>query len=430
MTTKDAKNSTDIGVNISVTLKKLKERESEGLMNVFDFDKKILKDFDSIRALGYDVASKVQEGGPPAGKAVAVKLIADSPKLLDELIRVSKDFEKEVRSYDGVKNIENSSGETPGQFVFSIKKEVITELGVPTSVVIEQITTLLNGANVGTIADRGEDLDIIVKYSQFAKTIDPDAVESHIFKYAGKSYRLGDLINTNLTNAVAAIKREAGLVTISVGADTEEGVEKTAIQTKFTDYAKAYKFPSGISYSQGGENQENADLIGAILTAFFIAMLCIFAILTLQFNSFKQPVIVLYSVIMSLPFVFIGLLLTGNKMSMSFGIGFIAFTGIAVNHGIILIDAININLKKGMKGYVALVEAGSSRLEPMILTTLTTCLGIIPLALRDAFWSGLGFTIIFGLAACTLITLFVVKGLYFEAFMVKHNFNPFKRRKK
>lgn len=77
-----------------------------------------------------------------------------------------------------------------------------------------------------------------------------------------------------------------------------------------------------------------------------------------------------------------------------------------------------------MKGFTVLVEAGSSRLEPMILTTLTTCLGIIPLALRDAFWAGLGYTIIFGLLACTMLTLFVVKGIYYEAFMVDHGFGP------
>lgn len=139
-----------------------------------------------------------------------------------------------------------------------------------------------------------------------------------------------------------------------------------------------------------------------------------------MFNSFTQPVIVLYSVIMSLPYVMIGLLLTNNQFSLPFGIGFIAFTGIAVNHGIILLDAININLRKGMASFTALVEAGSSRLEPMLLTTLTTALGILPIALRDKFWSGLGFTIIFGLIACTFITLFVVKGLYYEVFMMEH----------
>lgn len=419
--TNDSKTSTDAGISISVTMLKLKEREAAGQMSVFDLDKALLKDFDAIRSLGYDVSSKVQEGGPPAGKAVAVKLVANSPQLLADLTATAKDFEKEIRSYDGVKNIENSAGDTPGQFVFELRKDVLSELGIPASVVIEQVTTLINGQNVGTIAARGEDISIVVKYSQFVNDVNPDLLAAHIFKFGGKDYRLGDLINANVTNAVASIKRESGLTTISIGADVEEGILATDVQKKFLDYAAKYPYPNGISYSAGGENQENADLIVAILTAFFIAMIAIFSILTLQFNSFKQPIIVLFSVIMSLPFVFLGLLITGNQMSLPFGIGFIAFTGIAVNHGIILIDAININLGKGMKSYTALVEAGSSRLEPMILTTLTTCLGILPLALRDAFWSALGFTIIFGLMACTFITLFVVKGLYYEVFMVEHH---------
>ena len=118
------------------------------------------------------------------------------------------------------------------------------------------------------------------------------------------------------------------------------------LQKQLLNFAANYTYPIGISYSTGGENQANSELIIAILSAFFIAIIVIFAILTLQFNSFSQPAIVLYSVIMSLPFVMIGLILTDNKFSLPFGIGFIAFTGIAVNHGIILISAINENLKK------------------------------------------------------------------------------------
>ena len=98
---------------------------------------------------------------------------------------------------------------------------------------------------------------------------------------------------------------------------------------------------------------------------------------------------------MALPFVMLGLLITNNQFSMPFAIGFIAFTGIAINHGIILIDAININLAKKMEGFTALIEAGSSRLEPMTLTTIATAVGMIPVALKDRFWSGMGFTIIF-----------------------------------
>lgn len=421
ITTNDVKNSTDAGITINVNLKKKEVRALEGLMDVFKFDTQLLKDFDAIRNQGFEVASKVQEGGPPSAAAVAVKLVADDASKLDILAATAKDFEREIRTYAGVKNVANSSGETPGQFVFTLKKDTITTLGLTPAQVIGEIVTTMNGVTVGTVPDGGEDLDVTLKYSNFTDIVKPDEVLGHTFKVGVKSYRIGDLVDTNFKNAIASIKREAGLITISVSSDVEEGMNATEVQSKFVDFAKAYKFPTGISYVTGGENAENQDLIVAVLSAFFIAVIAIFGILVLQFNSFAQPFIVLYSVVMSLPFVMVGLLLTNNQFSLPFGIGFISFTGIAVNHGIILIDAININLRKGMKSFKALIEAGSSRLEPMILTTFTTALGILPIALRDKFWSGLGFTIIFGLIACTILTLFVVKGLFYEVFMVDHH---------
>lgn len=423
MTTADVKNSTDPGITVNVTLKKKEERLALGLMDVFVFDKAINVAFDALRVEGFNVASKVQEGGPPAGKAVAIKLVADDTSKLDILAKVASDFERQIRSYLGSKNVENSSGDTPGQFVFSLKKEAITTVGLSPSAITGEMLSMMNGVGVGTITHNGEDLDAILKYRQFINVIKPDDILAHTFSIGPKTYRLGDFVEPVFKNAVASVKREAGLVTVSVGADFEEGINATEIQTKFTDFAAKYDFPPGISYKAGGENAENSDLIIAVLIAFFIAILAIFSLLTLLFNSFTQPVIVLYSVIMSLPYVMVGLLITGNQFSLPFGIGFIAFTGIAVNHGIILIDAININLRKGMQSFTALVEAGSSRLEPMLLTTLTTALGILPIALRDKFWSGLGFTIIFGLIACTFITLFVVKGLFYEVFMVEHHFS-------
>lgn len=122
---------------------------------------------------------------------------------------MARDFEMHVKKLDGVKNIENSSGEAPGQFVYTLKKESMSELGMPASVLIEQITSLMNGVTIGTIADQGEDLDIVVKYKETTKEIDVNMIESHVFTYIGKKYRLGDFITANLTNSVASIKREA-----------------------------------------------------------------------------------------------------------------------------------------------------------------------------------------------------------------------------
>lgn len=204
----------------------------------------------------------------------------------------------------------------------------------------------MNGVTLGTVEDNGEDMDIILKSSQFVSNVRLEDVLAIPLVVGQTSYVVGDFVESKLTNATASVTRENGNIQITVDADLEVGTDTVSTQSEFTKFAETYAFPPGVSYQAGGENQENSDLIVAVLSAFFIALIVIFAILTLQFHSFSQPLVILYSVIMSLPFVMVGLLLTDNKFSLPFGIGFIAFTGIAVNHGIILIAAINENLKK------------------------------------------------------------------------------------
>lgn len=410
----------DNTANVTVQLHKLAEREKLGQRSVFEIEELLTKEFEPLRQAGLRVESQVLEGGPPSGKAVGLKLNADSSDKLDTLIKTSQEFEKQLRSYDGTKNVSTTSGETPGQFVFVLKKDTLAELGIPASKIYSEILSTINGANVGSIEDNGEDIDVVVKTAEYTDAVDPQSIVGHNFSFNGKTYRIGDFIDSNVKNAVASVQREDGKITITVEGDVEKDVLPATMQAKFEEFAKAYAFPAGITYSIGGENEANKELIVAVLTSFVIALVFIFGILVLQFNSFAQPFIIIFSVVMALPFIMVGLLLTDNPFSLPFGIGFISFTGIAVNHGIILIDAINQNLKKGMKDYTALVEAGSSRLEPMTLTTLTTALGILPIALRDQFWSGLGFTIIFGLIAASVLTLFVVKGIYYEVFMAEH----------
>lgn len=156
-----------------------------------------------------------------------------------------------------------------------------------------------------------------------------------------------------------------------------------------------------------------------MVTSLVLALIGIFAVLTWQFNSYAKPAIVFYSVFMAVPFVLLGLLITGNPFSMMFGIGFIALMGISVNHGIILLEGVDQNLEKGMDGFMALIESSASRLEPMLLTTLTTVLGMVPLTMAGAMWAGLAWTIIFGLMATTFVALFSLGSLYYMLFVAE-----------
>ncbi len=446
--------------NISVQLTKRQERKKLWQRDIFTLEKILLSELQVFESKGYRVVSEVLKNGPPGSKAVWLKLIVDDPDKLSTLINVSKEFEAHLKTIPGTKNVSRSSNDTPGQFIFKLKKDLIATTGITPAMIYGQIAQNMNGVTLGTVEDNGEDMDIILKSSQFVSNVRLEDVLAIPLVVGQTSYVVWDFVESKLTNATASVTRENGNIQITVDADLKNTTEEDklalkeylkevkkkkvdesfeslkksltrenlkayisslfttpTIQSEFTEYAKKYQFPPGVSYQTWGENEANSELITAVLSAFFIAIIVIFAILTLQFHSFSQPAVILYSVIMSLPFVMIGLLLTGNQFSLPFGIWFIAFTGIAVNHGIILIAAINENLKKGIEGITALVEAGSSRLEPMLLTTVTTALGILPIALRDKFWSGMGFTIIFGVMAASALTLFVVKGIYYEFYL-------------
>ncbi|MDD3302890.1 MAG: efflux RND transporter permease subunit [Candidatus Gracilibacteria bacterium] len=404
-------------VSVTVQLFKKAEREKLKERSVFEIEKLLSKDLEIYENMGLKVTTEALKSGPGGSKAVGIKLTTEKSEQLSELIDTAKIFEKKLKTIPGTKSVELSSQDTPGQFIFTLRKDVLGIYGIPPAAVYGYIIQMMNGINVGAIEDNGSDMDIYIKQENFREDVNIEDILNSTFTYAGKTYQIGNLIEYNTKNSIASISREDGKIIISVEADLEKGVDTVGTQTKFEDYAKTFEFPNGISYMKGGENEENKELIVAVLSSFFLAIMVIFTILTLQFNSYSQPLIILYSVIMSLPFVMLGLLLTGNSFSLPFGIGFISFTGIAVNHGIILIDAININLNKGMNSFTALVEAGSSRLEPMTLTTFTTALGILPIALRDQFWSGMGFTIIFGIISASTLTLFVLKGVYYEVYL-------------
>jgi multidrug efflux pump subunit AcrB len=400
--------------------RKKKERDAEWLMDVFAFEKVINDALKIYESRGYKVVAESLKWGPPGSKAIGIKLIADNASQLPTLINVSKDFEAFLKKMPGTKNVSRSSSDTPGQFIFHLKKDLLAQYNISPAIIYSQISQNLNGITVWTVEDNGSDMDVKIKSSRFSDDVKMEDILSLPISIGTSNYLVQDFVDSTITNATATVARENGKIQITVESNLDTGLDTVSTQAKFTTFADTYNFPNGISYVKGWENESNSELIVAVLSAFFIAVIVIFAILTLQFNSFSQPLIVLYSVIMSLPFVMIWLILTGNKFSLPFGIGFIAFTGIAVNHGIILISAINENLKKWMEWITALVEAGSSRLEPMLLTTVTTALGILPIALRDKFWSWMGFTIIFGIIAASALTLFVVKGIYYEIYVSKH----------
>ncbi|MCD5375456.1 efflux RND transporter permease subunit [Candidatus Gracilibacteria bacterium] len=417
-------------IDVYIELIDAKERQSEGMLSVFDIERDVLDGLIPLSSNGLLVEVAAVENGPPTGAPVGVKLEVNNSKDINTLKDVAEDFKLFLQNTPGTKNASTSSGDNPGQFVFTLDRARLSFNGLSPDDILLPLRILINGIGAGSISSQYEDNDIKLLIGDFEETLTPEDIENIIVQTQVGDVRIGDYVSFTFEPSLSSITRENGKISISADSGLEEGTLPSEIQPLLIEFAEGYNYPDGVAYSAGGENEENAELIQSTLQSFLIAIFLIFLILVLQFNSYSQPIIILYSVVLALLGVNIGLFVTGNPYSMTFAIGFIALTGVVVNDAIILVDRINRNLdrltrnsgdkKLELDDYVqSLVAAGKSRLQPIIVTTLTTVFGIFPLALQDAFWAGLGYTMIFGLMAGSLMTLFVIPALYYTISLKK-----------
>lgn len=406
-------------ISIIIELADASVRDKKWQRNSFLVENEINERLDIFRSQWLRVESKVLVGGPPWGKAVGIKLVASDVEHLSILKNVADDFESQLQSMDGTKNVWSSSSSTPGQFVFQLDYPKLASLWLSPSEITGAIFASTNGFNAGTVKGKLDDYDIKVQIAEFEDNVSPYQIENLVLNTSVWDIKLIDIASYKFESAISKIDRVNTKITITVDADLQDWIVASAIQPKFLEYAQNYDYPLWISFEAAGEAEENSELIISTLIAFGVALFLIFTILVLQFNSYAQPAVILYSVVLALLWVNAGLFIMGLPYSMAFAIWFIALTWIVINNAIIYIDRINTNLREGLSDIDSVLHAGKSRLVPMLVTTVTTVLGIFPIALQDEFWAGLGFTIVFGLMTGTAMTLFVIPSLFYQTFMIR-----------
>ena len=417
-------------ITVYIELTDAKLRQKSGQMTVFDLETTVLDELSFMASEWLLVEVATVENGPPAWSPVWVKLNANSSKDIGVLKDVADDFKEFLQWLPGTKNVSTSSADNPGQFVFTFDRQKLGFTWLTPDDILWEVRFFIAGINAGSIQSTYEDNDIVLSVEEFEDELNPKDINDLVINTKVWKVRVGDYARFSFEPWLSSISREDGKITIWANSDLEPGTLPSEIQPKLIEFAESYSFPDGISYTAGWENQENAELITATLQSFLIALFLIFTILVFQFNSYSQPLIILYSVVLALLWVNVWLFITGNPYSMTFAIWFIALTWVVVNDAIILLDRINRNIDRlvrnagdkvlELEDYVeALVAAGRSRLQPIIVTTITTLFWVLPLALQDAFWAWLGYTIIFGLFAWSFMTLFIIPALYYSIYLKK-----------
>lgn len=401
--------------NIFVLLPKKGERNKTSTQIVEEL-RKYLSDVKSADIHVYEPSN-----GPPTGAPVVIKFAGND---LDELETAVSRAQDILESIPGTSEVNTSTKNNGTEFTLTVDKAKATALGLNPAVIAQTLRTAVNGVTATTIKKQEQDIDVVVKldinpaYTNPSETnqATPDAIREISIQTPNGPVLLGSVLKASASRSNAIIQHEDRKRIESVSAFTSANVTAGDILTKFKARQKELNLPSDVEMIVGGENEEIDKSFQDMGLAFFSGLFLMFAILVLEFNSFRYAGWLILMVLLSLIGVFGGLAIFGQPLSFSSLLGVIALAGVIINHAIILIDSLSrierANPSWSRKEIV--VEAANSRLRPIVLTTVTTVVGMIPLISVSALWGPLAFAIMFGLTFSMVLTLVTIPIFYFR----------------
>ncbi len=356
-------------------------------------------------------------GGPQQGSPLDISIAGEDMKTL---IEIGQKMIKYLKEQKGVVDLRSSIMRTNSEIVIEPNIELINQIGIPISKISSAIRGMISGRVAGKYLDvNGKELNIWVRLDNKENYSFDDIKNIPIQKTSEGTIVLGDVSKIIEVEEIARIAREDRAREIRVRANidpkiTTSNEENRKITEQFSDYISE-NYP-GYVLKLKGEAEEQEQAFTDIFYAFLMAILIIYIILGIQFDSFFQPFIVLVTVPFAFIGVAIGLHVSNLPISFMSGISLVALVGVVVNDSIILVDFINRVRKSIADRREALIEAGSTRLRPIILTTVTTIGGLIPMAFfltgSNKMWSPLAITMIWGLSFATILTLFIIPVIY------------------
>lgn len=349
--------------------------------------------------------------GPPYEAPIAIRVVGDD---LQQVTEVSRDVEKMMVATPGTINIDNPLDKPKVDLHVIINRDKAAMLAVPVNAIDQAVRTSLVGATVSQFRDEsGEDYPIIVRYhgERHPKIEDFDWIM--VRSLNGSLVPLKQLVTLEMRSALPRFQHHMTERMARVTADQATGYQIEAVTNDIIEKLEEYPWPDGVSWQIGGEQEQRKESFSGMTKVLLIAMLGIFAVLVLQFNSFAQPVVIFAAI----PFAFTGMVaalwFAGYTFSFTAFIGLTSLVGIVVNNSIILVDYTNQLRREGVKLQQAIIQSGQVRLLPILLTTMTTIGGLLPLTLSGSvMWGPMGWAIIGGLLTSTLLTLIVVPVLY------------------
>lgn len=351
------------------------------------------------------------ENGPPVEAPIAIKVLGPE---LDLLRTLATDIEAIMAQTQGTENVDNPLAIPKTDLHVRINRDKAGLLGVPLAEIDRTVRAGMAGLPVATYRDaEGEDHDVVVRLPMDGRP-SLDALDRiSVSSVQGASIPLRQVASVTFKAEPKRIDHYNFERAATITSDVLDGFTELEVTGRVLEALEAYDWPPGYQYQAGGTIEEQREGFAGMLRALVVALLGIFGVLVLQFRSFSQPLIIFVAIPLAIIGAILGLFVTGYTFSFTAFIGVTSLVGIVINNAIILVDYANQRRAAGASLTEAIDHASRTRFTPILLTTLTTIGGLLPLTLTGStLWSPLGVVIIGGLAVSTVLTLVVVPVLY------------------
>ena len=395
-----------ISMNINLGSMENRSRSTSEISNIIRAD---LAEYPEIKR------AQVSEGGGGVGGATTVSLEIYGYDF-DETDRVAREMQQKMLASGNFVQVVLSRDEYTPEYQVDFDREKLAINGLNSTTAASAFSAAMSGSVSSFYREEGDEYNIRVRYlKQFRSSVE-DIENTILTTPMGGQIRVKELGTVVETKVPPTIERKNRERYITVTGITARGVAMSDGVTSVQDILKTVNVPLNITTELSGDFENRQEMMGDLTTLLLLILILVYMVMAAQFESFVNPFVIMFSVPFGFMGVLIGLRLTGTTFDIMSMIGLLILIGIVVNNGIVLIDYINLMRERGMGVIEAVVTSARSRLRPILMTTLTTVIGMLPLALGrgegSEMWRSLGMTVAWGLTFSTIVTLVLIPTIY------------------
>lgn len=361
-------------------------------------------------------------GGMGGESTVDVEIYGYDFSLTDA---VAAELSERLKQYPECSQINISRGDYMPELHVEFDRQKLAMNGLNVTTVSSYLRNRVNGTVASYFREDGEEYDIRIRYApEYRETVE-DIENIMVYGAAGNGVRIRDIGHVVEQMTPPTIERKDRERMITVSGTVANGYALSDLVSVSEKVLSEMDLPTDVTYHIGGTYENQQEVFGDLISLMVLIIILVFIVMAAQFESIKDSFVIMFSIPFTFTGVFLGLSVTNTPLGVMAMIGILILMGVVVKNGIVLIDYIKLNRERGMELLVSVVEAGKSRLRPILMTTLTTVLGMLPMALGTGegseMWRSMGMTVAWGLSISTLITLVLIPVVYciFENYSMK-----------